>query len=150
MDKTVSIRKFDTEVRLLRTEAAAYASAKGWQIVAEAYPILAVVLCHSRSGREIEFRFTCYGWNSHAPSLSLHHPKNGEALTWAEWPKGGWDVQSSHPLTDKPFLCLPGIREYHNHRSHLGDSWAGYRLRGTYRLGDIVSRVQQRFEDSGG
>ena len=83
MDKAVSIRKFDADVRLLRTEAAAFAAAKGWKVVSESYPTLAVFLRHSRSGREIEFRFTCYGWDAHAPSLSLHHPTDGTELTWA-------------------------------------------------------------------
>ena len=26
-------------------------------------------------------------------------------------------------LDDQPFLCIPGVREYHNHTYHTGDSW---------------------------
>ena len=32
-----------------------------------------------------------------------------------------------HPITHKPFLCVRGIREYHNHPQHSGDQWLLYR-----------------------
>ena len=150
MDPAVSLRKFEGEVRSLKTEAADYAAAKGWRITAATYPMLSVALRHAASNREIDFRFACDGWDGQPPSLSLHDPEDGRELTWEEWPKDGWVVHESHPSTGKPFLCLAGIREFHTHPSHLSDGWDGYRLRGTYRLRDIVDRVQQRFEDSRG
>ena len=150
MDSEVSQRKFQAEVESLGGEAAAYASAKGWRVISADYPLLAVALRHSRSGREIEFRFSCNDWDGMPPSLTLHDPADGRELGWSEWPKRGWSVLNSHPSTGRPFLCLPGIREYHSHSSHVRDRWDGYRLRGSYRLRDIVDRVQQRFEDSGG
>ena len=150
MDQAVSLRKFESEVRSLEVEAADFAAAKGWRIVAASYPVLSVVLRHSGSDREIEFRFACDDWDGQPPSLTLHDPEDGRELTWEEWPKDGWVVHELHPSTGKPFLCLPGIREYHTHNSHLNDRWDGYRLRGSYRILSIIDRVQQRFEDSGG
>lgn len=150
MDSAVSLRKYQSEVRALETDAAAYASKKGWKVIAASYPMLAVVLRHSKSRREIEFRFDCHDWDELPPSLTLHHPEGGSELSWEEWPQGEWSVLKSHPSTSKPFLCLPGIREYHTHSSHLSDRWEGYRLRGSYGLLDIVDRVHQRFEDSNG
>jgi len=32
-----------------------------------------------------------------------------------------------HPTTHKPFLCVRGIREYHEHPQHSGDEWLLYR-----------------------
>ena len=32
-----------------------------------------------------------------------------------------------HPITHKPFLCLRGFREYHEHPQHSGDEWLLYR-----------------------
>lgn len=32
-----------------------------------------------------------------------------------------------HPITHKPFLCVRGIREYHEHPQHSGDQWLLYR-----------------------
>lgn len=31
---------------------------------------------------------------------------------------------------EKPFFCVPGIREYHEHPFHTGDSWFLYRKKG--------------------
>lgn len=33
-------------------------------------------------------------------------------------------------IDDIPFLCIPGIREYHQHTLHTGDSWFLYRKNG--------------------
>lgn len=32
-----------------------------------------------------------------------------------------------HDENDVPFLCLPGVREYHDHPGHSGDSWLLHR-----------------------
>ena len=150
MDEAVSRRKFDTEVRSLQADAAAFVRARGWRLVSVIYPTLTIILKHRRSCREVEFRFACDHWDELPPALSLHDPADGRELRWEEWPKRGWKVLAAHPTTGKPFLCLPGIREYHTHTSHIPDKWEGYRLRGTYRLRDIVDRVHQRFNDSDG
>ena len=150
MDQAVSRKKFDEEARALQTDAAAFVRAKGWRLVSAIHPTLAILLRHRLSGREIEFRFACDEWDEFPPSLSLYDPDGARELPWADWPKRGWVVHDSHPTTGRPFLCLPGIREYHTHPSHRNDTWDGYRLRATYRLRDIVDRVDQRFNDSDG
>ena len=150
MDRAVSLRKFDAEIRSLRTESAPYVAARGWTIAQTDYPVLSVILRHPRSSRRVEFRFTCDGWDEQPPSLTLHDSESGGEFTWEQWPKEVWSVLNKHPGTGKPALCLPGIREYHTHPNHRSDRWDGYRLLGTYRLRDIVDRVQQRFEDSNG
>jgi hypothetical protein len=35
-------------------------------------------------------------------------------------------MQASSP-NEIPFLCIPGVREYHNHPGHTGDSWLMHR-----------------------
>ena len=150
MDRAVSLRKFEADIRSLSTDAAVFVAAKCWRIIATDYPILAVALRHSRSSREIEFRFSCDDWDHHPPSLTLHDSEGGLELTWEEWPRGEWAALDGHPGTRKPFLCLPGIREFHTHPNHSEDKWDGYRLRGTYRLANIIDRVQQNFEKSHG
>ena len=32
-----------------------------------------------------------------------------------------------HPITHRPFLCMRGVREYHEHPQHTGDDWMLYR-----------------------
>ncbi len=33
----------------------------------------------------------------------------------------------SHPDTNRPFFCVPGTRQYHEHPQHSGDSWLLHR-----------------------
>lgn len=35
-----------------------------------------------------------------------------------------------HNSDDRPFFCIPGVREYHEHTYHTGDSWFLYRKNG--------------------
>lgn len=49
-----------------------------------------------------------------------------------------------HPTEGVPFLCLPGIREYHSHPQHSGDDWLLHRERGDGRLAVICDRVWRR------
>lgn len=49
-----------------------------------------------------------------------------------------------HPGTGRPFLCLPGIREYHEHPQHTGDDWLLHRTSGDGRLAVICERIWHR------
>ena len=42
---------------------------------------------------------------------------------------------------DVPFLCLPGVREYHEHPAHSGDSWLLHRDRGEGKLYFILETL---------
>jgi len=49
-----------------------------------------------------------------------------------------------HPNTGLPFLCLPGLLEYHTHPQHSGDLWlVGHRAQGAGRLAVVCERVWQ-------
>jgi Predicted metal binding domain len=49
-----------------------------------------------------------------------------------------------HPETLQPFLCLPGIREYHTHPQHSGDDWLLHRHLREGDLAVICDRVWRR------
>ena len=49
------------------------------------------------------------------------------ALQFDQNRKGHVVLLDDHPITHKPFLCVRGIREYHNHPQHSGDEWLLYR-----------------------
>jgi hypothetical protein len=51
---------------------------------------------------------------------------------------------SGHPVTGLPFLCLPGVREYHTHPQHSGDDWLLHRNAGAGNLTVICERVWRR------
>lgn len=40
---------------------------------------------------------------------------------------------------DVPFLCVPGVLEYHTHPGHSGDSWLRHRIRGVGTLDAILN-----------
>jgi hypothetical protein len=46
-----------------------------------------------------------------------------------------------HSPDEVPFLCLPGIREYHEHPAHSGDSWLLHRDRGEGKLYFILEKL---------
>lgn len=52
-------------------------------------------------------------------------------------------IVGGHPETGLPFLCLPGIREYHRHPQHSGDDWLRYRAQGMGAPAVICERIWQ-------
>ena len=146
MDQQVSRLKFDREVEVIRGAGSAFTTGSGWSNLRTEYPTIEVAFTHPTSGRHIGFRFLCDDWDTQPPSLSLFDPVNGSELPWDRWPKQGWAAASPHPVTQKSFLCLPGLREFHIHPSHLGDSWDNLRNRDSCHLRYIIDRVRQKFE----
>jgi hypothetical protein len=59
----------------------------------------------------------------------------------AEVPQMAQDtpLMMAHSPDEIPFLCLPGVREYHEHPAHSGDSWLLHRGRGEGTLNFILS-----------
>ena len=53
------------------------------------------------------------------------------------------NVLLDHP-SGGPFLCLPGLREYHSHPQHSGDDWLLHRSSGAGRLAVVCDRVWRR------
>ena len=49
-------------------------------------------------------------------------------------------IQTNSP-EDKPFLCLPGIREYHDNPAHTGDPWLLHRASGEGSLAFILEKI---------
>ena len=44
---------------------------------------------------------------------------------------------------DIPFLCIAGVREYHEHPAHSGDHWESHRTSGAGRLTRLVQIVSK-------
>jgi len=47
----------------------------------------------------------------------------------------------SNRQDDYPFLCLPGVREYHDNPAHTGDSWLLHRGSGEGSLAFILEKI---------
>lgn len=97
---------------------------------------LSAVAIPSISAQAFKARFDLTDYDLRAPSLEFRDPWTdaplpyGTMLRALEYEK---DRQAhhvllgDHPTTHQPFLCMRGIREYHEHPQHSGDDWLLYR-----------------------
>lgn len=90
----------------------------------------------SLSARAFKARFDLSDYDLDAPGLDFLDPWTDEpmqyntmfrALQFDQHRKGQIVLLDEHPITHRPFLCMRGIREYHNHPQHSGDEWLLYR-----------------------
>lgn len=90
----------------------------------------------SLAGRPIGLRLDLSGYDLRAPSVAFVDPWEWNPLAFDALPLGMLTddpakpqqvVLDQHPVTRQPFVCLRGIREYHDHPQHDGDDWMLYR-----------------------
>lgn len=90
----------------------------------------------SLAARAFKARFDLSDYDLLAPSLDFLDPSNDQPLQYATMfralefetqRKAHIVLLDAHPMTGRPFLCLRGIREYHEHPQHSGDQWLLYR-----------------------
>lgn len=88
------------------------------------------------AGRAFGVRINLSDFDQRAPGVSFHDPFTWELLPYASLPLGQHTdehgktlrvVLDGHPTTKRPFLCLRGTLEYHEHPQHSGDEWALWR-----------------------
>lgn len=65
-------------------------------------------------------------------------PGMGEVIPYTEQP-----LLQAYGPEDIPFLCLPGVREYHDHPAHSGDSWFLHRGRGEGTLYFLLEKLHR-------
>lgn len=63
-------------------------------------------------------------------------PGVGEVVPQAEQP-----LLQAHGPDEIPFLCIPGVREYHDHPAHSGDSWLLHRGKGEGMLYFLLEKL---------
>jgi hypothetical protein len=170
-DPAVSRAKFDREVAEFRSLQDLHRQ-RGWLLVKAEFPIAHVLLATSKTNpcslvTGVAFDYTNY--DAAPPSVRLIHPLTAVPFTAAELPTrldrsvpGGsfsppgalpgapqFVFEAQQPLMqwhgpeEIPFVCLAGVREYHDHPAHTGDSWEMYRRDGhgrLVRLLEIISR----------
>jgi hypothetical protein len=112
---------------------------RGWQIFEREYPILDVGFRSNRPAH-IRIRMWCNEYNELPPSIEFLSME-GQLLTVVERDPGGVFNLGPHPLTGRPFICMRGSREYHQHPSHLVDPWDHIRNLSGYDLGGILTQV---------
>ena len=163
-DIEVSRRKFDRELREFRSLAADYRRRGWFLAEAAFPEILVVLaapqLRPSPVVTGVRFDYTDY--DLRPPSVRLVDPFTGEVYRAAELPVQllrAVEVEAAVPVglqlppgfqpprmmqqqplmqsygpEDIPFLCIAGVREYHDHPGHSGDAWELHRPGGAGRL----------------
>ena len=158
VDPVVSCTKFDREIAEYRALEADY-RARGWFLVKSEWPLAIVLLVSKKTSppsivTAVQFDFTNY--DAEPPSVRLVDPFSGRVLTSGELPTRlprmipgpetampdgsmlqlgkSQDLMQAAANEDIPFLCIPGVREYHDHPGHTGDPWELHRPAGAGRL----------------
>jgi hypothetical protein len=131
--------------------------ASGILILKAAPPELRIAVRHIKSGTLHVFQFLCEDWDDQPPRLAVLDAVTGEELPGTRWPRNGpgqgyWHhdgwIAPSGLVLPKPFLCMRGIREYHEHKSHITDLWSSYRGRPDFTLANIVIKLAAVFQES--
>jgi hypothetical protein len=99
---------------------------------------MAVIELPNLAARGFKARFNLSDYDVRPPSIEfrdpwtdslLEYPTMFRALEYEKDRKAHVVLLGDHPATHKPFLCLRGVREYHEHPQHSGDDWFLYRGR---------------------
>ncbi len=100
-----------------------------------AMPMVAIDI-PSLAARAFGVKISLDDFDQRAPSVVFCDPFTWQELTYNQLHRGNHIgdnktafnvILDRHPITKKPFLCMRGIREYHEHPQHTGDDWMQYR-----------------------
>ena len=164
-DPAVSRRKFNREIREFRSQAAEYRR-RGWYLTHARFPEALVILATAKTQPitilcGVSFDYSNY--DAVPPSVRLVHPLTSEPYKYSTLPTkllrrlaetnspgvapGEVKLQplmQAHQGTDEiPFLCIAGVREYHDHPAHSGDHWELHRTSGAGRLVRLVEIISK-------
>jgi len=168
VEPEVSRAKFDREVAAYRNLEATYRK-RGWLLLDAEFPEVFVVFAATKLRpapivAAVVVDFTDY--DLQPPSVRFVDPFTREKLlastvqfqmlrrppmpgippeAMAElMQQGGLKlssmIQANRP-DDYPFVCLPGVREYHDNPAHTGDSWLLHRGSGEGSLVFILEKI---------
>ena len=169
VDPAVSRAKFDREIADYISIEADY-RARGWFLVKAHWPVAVVVLASKKTippaiVTAVQFDYSNY--DAEPPSVRLVDPFSGRFLLSKELPTrlprmipgpelpipgpGGAKAQlntaqelmQAHSPDELPFLCVPGVKEYHDHPGHSGDPWEIHRSTGEGRLVHLLDVISK-------
>jgi hypothetical protein len=150
IDSRVAQIKFDREVEQLLILKENLRE-KGWIIESTLFPIVRVTFLANRllppiAALMVDIDFTNY--NLWPPSVRFLHPATLQPIIWSGLQKVGQGniqnvIVNSHPITLEPFLCIQGVREYHTHPQHDGNSWDLHRYSGQGTLFFLLDKIYE-------
>lgn len=169
VDPAVSRAKFDREVTDFRALSSDY-GARGWFLVDAEFPEAFVVLAAPQlkpppiiTGVAFHYAdydlrppsvrlvnpFTRAPWSLEELPTTLRRRVEGQGVLppGLQLPPGAMarvvqeqQLMQSYP-GEAPFLCIAGVREYHDHPAHSGDLWELYRAAGAGRMVRILEII---------
>lgn len=169
-DPAVSRAKFEREIAQYRGLEADY-RARGWLLVRAEFPEALVIMAAPQMKPPaivtgVLFDYTNY--DAAPPSVRLVDPFTGVPYLFKDLPTGlrrslpgqpfalpgmapGQQVLVNQQIPlmqanapeEIPFLCLAGVREYHEHPAHSGDAWELHRVSGAGRLVRLLDIVHK-------
>ena len=171
VDPAVSRKKFNREVEEFQAQAEAYRR-RGWFLVHAEFPEALVILATAKTQPIAILCGVLFDYSNYdavPPSVRLVHPLTFEPYKGSELPTQlmqrvpGADapmvvpgqgqvqlqVQAQQPLMQAsgpdeiPFLCIVGVREYHQHPAHSGDHWELHRQIGAGCLTRLVGIISK-------
>jgi hypothetical protein len=160
-DPNVSRRKFDRELAEYRALGEEYRR-RGWFLVDCEFPRVLVALCAPNlkpSAVVMGVALDYANYDAAPPSVKIVNPFTAEPYKFKDLPNPlnralpaqeisipGMPPEQKMRLgrmqpymqafgpEEIPFLCLAGVREYHDHPAHSGDIWELHRPSGAGRL----------------
>lgn len=150
VDPQVSQAKFAAEVASFRKLETMHRK-RGWWLMSAEFPTVQIGFitpnCRPATLALCALiDFTNYDlW---APSVRFVQPFTAAPLTAEQigipflrmTPEGLQPLLQEHP-GQRPFLCIPGVREYHDHPAHSADAWLLRRGKGEGGLMFIVDKI---------
>ncbi|MER8824503.1 hypothetical protein NKH70_33160 [Mesorhizobium sp. M0991] len=163
VDPEVSRAKFDREIGWFRSQAGVY-RAQGCFLIEASFPTAFFIfatpkLKPSVIGAAVEIDFSNYDLRplsvvfidpfTHQPiarkdlqlSMLRRLPLPGTPPGMIFAPVSVTDFIQANGPEDTPFLCMAGIREYHDNPAHSGDSWLLHRGSGAGSLAFILDKI---------
>lgn len=167
VEPTVSRAKFHREIDEYRQYEDDY-RARGWLLVEAVFPTAVVVMVARQLPVPVVVlgvRFDYTNYDVQPPSVVMVDPFTGipysaqqlpvrldrrvPGFVAPQVPPGVVVAAPAAPLMqwygpeETPFLCLPGVREYHAHPGHSGDQWELHRREGAGRLVRILTIIHR-------
>lgn len=159
---TISKNKFEREVAEYRKLESVH-RARGWFMLDACFPEVFVIFAAPQLtppallfGVVIEFS----NYDLWPPSVTIVDPFTRKPLKMKEIKiamnrrksvavPGLGNLQQAqsllvaHDPEDAPFLCIPGVREYHEHPAHTGNSWLLHRTSGVGTLYFLLDQISK-------
>ncbi|MCY3883590.1 MAG: hypothetical protein OXG24_01605 [Gammaproteobacteria bacterium] len=159
----VSRRKFNREIAEFRSHGDQFQK-RGWFLAHSKFPNVCVVLATRKTSPVMLMLGVALNYSNYdlvPPSVQLVHPISGKPYKGSELPTPlprllpTSDLNCVPPRIETqpfmqaygpdevPFLCVAGVREYHEHPAHSGDAWELHRPNGAGRLVRLIEIIDK-------